>query len=757
MIRTLLLGWLALLPVAAQAQSGKDLYAKQCARCHGANGEGTKRYEAPLVGDRSVKQLAKYVQETMPENNPGSLSAAEAEAVSAYLHDAFYSPIAQDRLRPARVQLSRLTVRQYRHAVADLVQSFRATPKWDEQRGLKGEYFNARGPGQKKAHERIDPVVSFDWGKEVPVAEKLTDPYVFSAAWNGSFLAPETGTYEFAVRTEHATRLYVNDARKPLIDAWVKSGNDTEFRASIYLVGGRIYPIKLEFSKANQGVDDPKRQKEKPVTPASIALLWKPPHGVLEVMPSRALSPNAAPEQFVCATPFPPDDRSLGWERGTSVSKEWDAATTDAALEAAAYVAARIDDLTKASRRAPADAARLVEFAHAFTERAYRRPLTADQKAVIARQFEGAKDPEAALKTAVLLALKSPRFLYREFGTEKDAFAVAGRLAFGLWDSLPDDALLQAAKDGQLATPEQVRRQASRMLADPRAQAKLKGFFDHWLLVEHAGELAKDPKKFPGFDAALVADLRTSLDLFLADVGYGPKSDFRKLFTSGEIYLTGKLAGFYGAAVPAGDGFTKVRLDDGQRAGLLTHPFLMASFAYAAESSPIHRGVFLTRGVLGLSLKPPPEAVNPAPPDLHPNLNTRERVALQTKAPTCMTCHSLINDLGFTLERFDAVGRFREKDNARPVDSTGTYLTREGKQVAFGGAVDLGKFLAESREVHDAFAEQVFHHVAQQPILAYGPETRAKLVAAFAKADYNVRDLFVEAAAVLAAGPPARK
>ncbi len=756
MVRILLLGFLTLLPVTARAQTGKDLYATKCARCHGASGEGTTRHKAALVGDRSVKQLAKYVQETMPEGNPGSLSVAEAEAISAYMHEAFYSPLAQDRLRPARVELSRLTVRQYRQAVADLVQSFRWTPRWEEQRGLKGEYFNGRSPGQKKAHERIDPVVNFAWGKETPVAGKVTDPYVFAAAWTGSFLAPTTGLYEFVVRTEHATRLHVNDMRRPLVDAWVKSGNDTEFRASIYLVGGRIYPLRLEFSKANQGVDDPKQQKARPVTPASMALLWKPPHGVLEVIPDRALSPAAAPEQFVCATPFPPDDRSLGWERGTSVSKEWDAATTAAALEAAAYVAARVNELAKTSRRADDAKARLIAFAQTFTERAYRRPLTAGQKARIARQFEESRDTETALKKAVLLALKSPRFLYWELGIEQDAFTVASRLSFGLWDSIPDAALLQVAKDGQLATPEQRRSQASRMLADPRAQAKMKAFFESWLLIDQAGDLAKDPNRFPGFDALLAADLRTSLGLFLADVGYGPRSDFRQLFTAGDVFLNGKLAGFYGTSVPAGEGFHKVRLNEGQRAGILTHPYLMASFAYTAESSPIHRGVFLARGVLGRSLKPPPVAVNPVSPNLHPSLNTRERVILQTGGPTCMTCHGVINDLGFTLEHFDAVGRFREKDNAKPVNPTGSYLTREGKQVSFAGAAELGKFLAGSREVHEAFAEQVFHHVAQQPILAYGPDTRAKLVAAFAKSNYNVRELFIEAALIMASGPPRR-
>ncbi len=112
--------------------------------------------------------------------------------------------------------------------------------------------------------------------------------------WQGSLLTPETGIYDFTVRTEHALRLWVNDAEAPLIDAWVKSGNDTEYDASLYLVGGRVYPLRLEFTKAKQGVDDSAKQKEKPKSsPASIALMWKAPGGVLEPIPARQLSTDS--------------------------------------------------------------------------------------------------------------------------------------------------------------------------------------------------------------------------------------------------------------------------------------------------------------------------------------------------------------------------------------------------------------------------------------------------------------------------------
>ena len=113
--------------------------------------------------------------------------------------------------------------------------------------------------------------------------------------------------------------------RQPLIDAWVKSGNDTDYRGSIHLQGGRVYPLRLEFSRAIQGVSDADKFKGKPLsTNTSIILKWRRPHLVDEVIPEGNLSPKTVPEVYVVQTPFPPDDRSVGYERGTSISKAWD-------------------------------------------------------------------------------------------------------------------------------------------------------------------------------------------------------------------------------------------------------------------------------------------------------------------------------------------------------------------------------------------------------------------------------------------------
>jgi cytochrome c553 len=755
----------------AAEPAGEQIYRKQCLSCHGENGEGSKKYKKPLVGDKSVEQLTKLIAKTMPEDNPETLSATEAKNVAAYIHDAFYSVDARERNKPPRVELARLTVKQYRNAVSDLVAAFRPQATAGGKPGLQAEYHGSRNfRRDRKLIERIDSEVRFNFGTQGP--DVRFDPYEYSIRWEGSVIAPETGEYEFIVRTDHALRLWVNNNRVAAIDAWVKSGSNTEFRAPIYLIAGRAYPIRLEFSKSQQGVNDPKRLKANPPAPAFIQLQWKLPDRADEVIPSRYLTTTKATEVYVPATAFPPDDRSMGWERGTTVSKAWDQSTTDAAIEAATYIVANIDDLSAA--RGVADrASKLRDFAKRFVERAFRRTITDEERRMyVDYQFEITKEPEQAIRRVVLLTLKSPRFLYRETSTDKSPFAVASRLSFALWDSLPDDELLNAAANSKLSTREEIAKQAERMLADPRAKTKLVDFLHTWLKVDQPRDLNKDPKRFPGFDPAVVSDLRTSLDLFLSEVVASESADFRLLLRADTVYLNGRLARHYGATLdkdqdatrialamllpfgvvrPPNDlPFQKVKLDADQRAGVLTHPYLLAAFAYTGSTSPIHRGVFLARGVLGVGLKPPQEAFTPLAEDLHPTLTTRERVMLQTKPSNCQSCHAVINPLGFTLERFDAIGRYRTQDNGKPIDATGTYETRTGKIVKVSGARELAEFLASSEEVHAAFTQQFFHHLVQQPARAYGATTLADLREAFAKGGFDVRRLAVEVATTAA-------
>jgi len=344
--------------------------------------------------------------------------------------------------------------------------------------------------------------------------------------------------------------------------------------------------------------------------------------------------------------------------------------------------------------------------------------------------------------------------LFREPGVGGDAYDVASRLSFGLWDSLPDDELLKAAAADELKSREQVSRQAERMIADERTHGKVREFLIQWLKVDCFTEMPKDKALYPDFSPQVAHDLRTSLELFLDDVVWGEASDFRQLLLSDTLFLNGELARVYGIDMPEDEPFEKVQLDPEHRAGILTHPYLLSGFAYTSTSSPIHRGVFVSRALLGRSLRPPPDAFTPLAPELHPDLTTRERVAMQTNSKNCQSCHAMINPLGFTLENFDAIGRFRAEEKGKRIDASGMYLTRAGEPVKFSGVRDLAQFLAASSETHSAFADQLFHYVVKQPVRAFGPEQSAELRKSFAENHFSIRRLIAEIAVTAALAQP---
>lgn len=729
---------------AVPPEAGQAIYQSLCLECHGEMGKGVSgKAKEPLRGDESLSRLTRIIHKTMPDDHPDRCVDDDAAKVAAFIHGEFYAPTSRLRRQTARIELAHLTVRQFEESIADLVGSFAGAVRVDERRGLPGEYFASRNhSGNKRAFRRTDPVIDFDFGEATPDAERITTNE-FAMRWQGSVIAPDTGDYEFVVRSQNGFRLWVNDPAEPLIDAWVNSGSEaTDHQATLRLLGGRAYPLRLDYFK----------YKDKT---ASIRLEWKAPHGVREVLPERCLSPAGGPATFVITTPLPPDDSSVGYARGTLVSLAWDEAVTFAAIETANHVSDHLDRLAGTKSDAGDRPDKLKSFAVTFAGRAFRRPLTdAERELFIGRRFEQTPDPAAAVKRCVLRVLKSPRFLYP--GLEPppiDLHGVATRLALALWDSLPDQALRDAVERGKLETPPQIESQAQRLLTDPRTREKLRGFLHHWLQLDHVESLAKDAGLFPGFDAALIADLRTSLNLFLDEVVWSEGSDYRRLLLANDLFLNASLAKFYGLEWQGGTGFERVALDAGHRAGVITHPYLLAAFAYPRSTSPIHRGVFLTRNIVGRGLNPPPMAVAFNDAEFDPNLTMREKVAELTRPQACQTCHSFINPLGFSLEHFDAVGRYRTTDNERPIDATGDYETVSGELIHLTRARDVAEYAARSNETRDAFIEQLFHHTVKQPLRAYGEDVAARLRESFQRSGGNIQKLLVEIA-VIAARPP---
>lgn len=736
----------------AAPRTGEAVYRQDCMSCHGPAGEGVAgKSDEPLVGEKSVASLAKYIAREMPEDDPGTLSMADATASAEYIHQAFYSAEARARNHPPRIELAHLTVRQYRESIADLLGSLRGAYGTTESGGLAGTYRERperdpkmpdRNLPEATFKKQVDPVIDFDFGADAP--EKGRYAAQFSINWSGSVLVPDTGEYEFRVTSLNGVRLYVNppeggNEKNALIDLWVSSGKSRSAHASIFLLGGRSYPVKIEFFK----------YKDKT---AGLKLEWRPPGGDWTVVPRSNLSPAWSSHVNVVSVPLPPDDGSIGYERGSSVSREWTEAVAKGALQVSAMIGPGVFGLAGTKADAPDRAEKLKAFSLRFAQLAYRRPLTDEQKADLAAIYAGDVAPEVAAKRAFIFTLSNPAFLYPGIGPQDD-YAVASRLALALWDSVPDATLLKAAAAGQLKTEAQVRQHAQRMMKDPRAKAKLRDFLHDWLHVEEGAEIAKDQKEYPGFDQGLVMDLRTSLDLFAESVVWSEKSDYRQLLLADTILMNERLAKFYGQTVAPGGGFQPVKMDADQRAGVLTHPYLLATFAYTKSTSPIHRGVFVTRNILGRMLKPPPMAIAFMDDKFDPSFTMREKVTELTSKPACMSCHVTINPLGFSFERFDAVGRVRATDNKKPVDPVSDYVASDGTVLKLTGARDVGVHAAESQAGQAGFVRNLFHSLVKQPPAAYSPELVGRLTDKFRADGFHVRNLAVEVAVVAALRP----
>ncbi len=749
---------------------GAAIYKTKCASCHGEKGEGgTKQYPDQLAGDASRKELAKRISDTMPEEDPESCVGEDAEAVAEFVFDQFYSDAAQVRNRPPRIGLARLTGPQLRQSIADLYSHFGGTPKSTNERGVKATYFD--GPGWKnenKKIERVDPVIQFDFGHNSP-GEGI-DSKAFYIHWEGGVLASVTGRYEIIVRSTCSFVMDFGKIGRQLINNHVQSGDKTEFRKVVTLTAGRVYPFKIDFIQRD-------RKTEKP--PASVSLSWIPPNGTEQVIPTRNLMTHAATPTFSLETELPPDDRSYGFERGIAINRQWDESTTAASLEFAQVAS---DELWPAYRKKHAkdsdeNRTQLRAFLTEIVEVAFRAPLSEDlKKRYIDQQVNAAEDDTEAIQRALLVSLKSPRFLYplADQGQSRSARQL-NRLTLTLFDSLPtQDWLLNKIRKNEYEQVDEIRSLAREFVNDFRAQAKVRDMLHEWLNVKRFGEISKNEALFPGFDREIVSDLRDSLDAFLEEVIGSESSDYRQLFLADWTYTTDRLATFYGEAWQplAGEVWqppaketsvtgtaTLPRLrrsvsDSLNRFGVLSHPYLMSGMSYHDSTSPIHRGVFLIRYVLGRTLRPPNEAFTPLSPDLHPDLTTRERVALQTSPDSCQVCHSKINGLGFALENFDAVGKFRSQERAKSLDPSGKYVDRTGKEVSFSGPNELAEYIVASEDAHRAFVNRAFQHFVKQPAAAFGPATLDELTDRFQKNNFNINELIVEIAVIAATRDP---
>ena len=341
-----------------------------------------------------------------------------------------------------------------------------------------------------------------------------------------------------------------------------------------------------------------------------------------------------------------------------------------------------------------------------FATRAYRRPVDGDAVKRLTQfvelAMENGESFEAGIKLAFQAALVSPHFLFRgelqpdpdnkESVHEIDEHALASRLSYFLWSSMPDHRLMRLANEGRLR--DQLPEQIKRMLVDSRSRALAKNFAGQWLQLRDLDLVQPNDEKFPDYDESLKRAMQTESEMLFARIQNEDRS-ILEFVTADYTHVNDRLARHYGIKGITGPKFVEVSLSDTKRRGILAHASVLTITSHPDRTSPVKRGQWVLNNLLGT---PPP----PAPDDV-PTLedqgrkltgSLREQLEQHRENKICASCHKLMDPIGFGLENFDAIGRWRDADAGSPIDSSGELNT--GDQ--FDGPLELSEILAGSRQ-----------------------------------------------------------
>jgi hypothetical protein len=374
-------------------------------------------------------------------------------------------------------------------------------------------------------------------------------------------------------------------------------------------------------------------------------------------------------------------------------------------------------------------------FIREFGLKAFWRPLEAEEEkrfqALMTRETDFVKGAQLVVEAM----LQSSSFLFR---LEESAdprwkpYAMASRLSYAIWDTMPDEALFAAAAGGDLSTPAGVAKAARRMLDHPRAREALNDFVGQWLRFDRLLTSSKDRRRFPQFTRETAVAMTEEARLFAGDLVWNDRN-FMDFFTAGHTYANADLAAIYGVPAPVRE-FDRVTFPPGsERAGVLGQTLFLALTAKPEDSSPTARGLFVREQFLCQHVPEPPAGVNtnlPPVTEARPQTN-RERMSEHATNPSCATCHNLIDPIGFGLERFDAIGARRDKfqlqfSSARhgegggrrapvktvelPIDAAGYVAGIPDSR--FTSPLELGAVLSKSGQCQECIVKQYFRYVA---------------------------------------------
>ncbi len=360
--------------------------------------------------------------------------------------------------------------------------------------------------------------------------------------------------------------------------------------------------------------------------------------------------------------------------------------------------------------------------------RSFRRPLSSTELGQLqALAAEGADSLGmwVGIEVATAALLQSPYFLYRvELGADEPddtgmrpftEYEMASRIAFFITGAPPDDAGLDAAEAGKLSSEDGLSAEVDRLLASPSANQSLRLFFAEWFALDGLENVTKDPALFDAWTPEIAKAMRTEIEMLLDAVVIEGRADFRSLFNHDATFLNDTLAGLYGLtdayeAAGGTDNFVEIDLAGTNRGGLLTTGGMLAMQSRETRTSPTLRGHFMRTMLLCEKISDPPANVDPFIPEADDEdvpTTLRDRQSKKVADPSCQGCHVLMDPLGYGLENFDAIGRYRKLDNDLPIDSTGSL---DGED--FADAAGLGNAMAKEPRVTSCLVRQLYRQAA---------------------------------------------
>lgn len=359
--------------------------------------------------------------------------------------------------------------------------------------------------------------------------------------------------------------------------------------------------------------------------------------------------------------------------------------------------------------------------------RAFHRPLEADQRRDLRALFDAGVAstglPATGVEWLLTGILQAPEFVYQnavrpalvasEGVVPLDDYDIAARLAFFLWNGLPDADLDGAAAKGALRSDDQIAEQVRRMLGNARSRRSIEDFYRTWAHLDNLDRLSREAREFT---PVLAQALKRS---FLAGINelYGTgDGNLRTLLEGRSFFVNDVLSNLYGPTRMTGGSLRAAELDPSQRRGVLTHPALMTVLARPDGSDPITRGVWIRRELLCQDLPPPPPGVDTNLPTLRPGLSTRQRLQQHASDAACRACHNLIDPVGFGFESYDGIGRFRARDQGVAVDASGEVVGGGDVEGKFRDTSELIARLAPSNTLRDCLAETWLEHALMRDL-----------------------------------------